>query len=59
MVPTYYNEFFVYYCINVLAYGVTMICSRYFMYINNSKKIKKHPIKIKKHSKKIKKHPKK
>jgi hypothetical protein len=46
MMPAYYNEFFVYYCINVVAYGLTMICSRYFMYLNNPTKIKKQTKKL-------------
>jgi len=47
MMPAYYNEFFVYYCINVVAYGLTMICSRYFMCIKNNEIIN-NPTKIKK-----------
>ena len=46
MMPAYYNEFFVYYCFNVVAYGLTMICSRYFMYLNNPTKIKKQTKKL-------------
>ena len=45
--PAYYNEFFVYYCISVLAYGITMICTRIFIYIKTQPTTVKKTKKIK------------